>query len=189
MKVIITGHTNGIGLALATELTKRGHEIVGFSLANKNDISDPSIQDRIISQLTDADVFINNVYFPKVQTNLLERAIESWEGQQKLIVNLGSKSIYADVIPPPMKEYVADKRQQNALIESRKLKATPQIMNLILGLVDTTMSKALDGRKLNPADLAKLVCDAIELKDVMYIQNLTVDVPYQNWTAIRHKAL
>lgn len=189
MKVIITGHTNGIGLALANELASRGHEIIGFSLANKNDISDPLIRDKILLHLNDADVFINNVYYPKVQTELLERALAFWEGRQKLIVNLGSKSIYADVIPLAMKDYVADKKQQNTLIENRKLKATPQVMNLILGLVDTSMSKALDGKKLNPADLAKFVCDAIELKDQMYIQNLTVDVPYQNWTDIRHKSL
>lgn len=187
MKIAITGHTNGIGGALHTELTKRGHEMFGYSVSNNYNISDSNTKEEILSQLKKVDVFINNVYSPGDQTELLEKAIVEWEGQKKLIVNLGSKSIYADVVPPHMQEYVEDKKKQNAIIEKRKLKAQPQIMNLILGLVDTTMSHTLEAKKLNPIDLAKLVSDAIELKDSIYIQNLTVDVPFQDWADIRVK--
>jgi hypothetical protein len=187
MKIVITGHTNGIGGALYTELIKRGHEMVGYSVSNNCNISIPSTKEKILSQLKEVDVFINNVYSPGDQTELLEKAIAEWEGQKKLIVNLGSKSVYADVVPPHMQEYVEDKKKQNDIIEKRKLKAHPQIMNLILGLVDTTMSSTLEAKKLNPADLARLVSDAIELKDSIYIQNLTVDVPFQDWTEIRVK--
>lgn len=189
MNIVLTGHTNGIGLAFYNELVLRGHDVVGYSISNNFDISKSSVKDEIISQLNNSDVFINNVYSPGDQYDLLDRAINLWKGKQKLIVNLGSKSIYADFIPDPMKEYVADKQKQNLLIEQRKLKANPHILNLILGLVDTSMSRALDAKKLDPADVAKLVVDIIELKDEIYIQNLTMDVPFQDWDDIKHKSI
>jgi hypothetical protein len=189
MNIVLTGHTNGIGLAFYNELVLRGHDVVGYSISNNFDISKSSVKDEIISQLNNSDVFINNVYSPGDQYDLLDRAINLWKGKQKLIVNLGSKSIYADFIPDPMKEYVADKQKQNLLIEQRKLKANPHILNLILGLVDTSMSRALDAKKLDPADVAKLVVDIIELKDKIYIQNLTMDVPFQDWDDIKHKSI
>jgi hypothetical protein len=187
MKIAITGHTNGIGLAFYNELVLRGHEVTGYSITNNFDISKKSVKDEIISQINNFDVFINNVYSPGDQYELLNRAIDLWKGKKKLIVNLGSKSIYADFIPDPMKDYVTDKQKQNSLIEQRKLKASPQIMNLILGLVDTSMSYKLDAKKLDPKDVASLVADIIELKDKIYVQNLTLDVPFQDWDDIKYR--
>lgn len=187
MKIVITGHTNGIGLALNNELSSRGHEIIGFSVTNNFDISETSTKDKIVAQLNNADVFINNVYSPSDQYELLERAINVWDGVRKVIVNVGSKSIYAEYIPEPMKEYVKDKRKQDLLIKQRNLKALPQIINLTLGLVDTSMSSHLDAKKLKPADVAKLVADVIELKDKIYVQHLMLDVPFQDWDDIKYK--
>ena len=189
MKIGITGHTKGIGLACYNELLMRGHEVVGYSTSNNFDISKTSVREQILSELKNFDVFINNAYNPKNQYELLKRAIELWNGKQKLIVNVGSKSIYADVVPGPMEEYVKDKQEQNLLIEQRKLKANPQIMNLILGIVDTKMSYSLSAKKLDPIDVAKLIVDAIELKDKIYIQTLTLDVPSQDWDYIKYKSI
>ena len=185
MKVAITGHTRGIGQALFNELTKKGHLVVGYSRSTGYDISEIDTQTKILEEIKDYDVFINNAYSPNAQLNLLKNCIDMWEGSKRLIVNVGSKSIYADVVPDFMKQYVLDKQNQVDLLNQRKLKANPQILNLILGLVDTEMSHQLDAKKLEPATVAELLSNLIELKDKIYVQDLVLDVPFQDWLYIR----
>jgi len=57
-KIAITGHTKGIGLALANYYTDLGIEVVGFSRTNGYDISKGVDQERIINESQDCDLFI-----------------------------------------------------------------------------------------------------------------------------------
>jgi len=59
MKIVITGHTNGIGKALYDDLSKE-HDVQGFSKTNGYDISREA--DRQLISMSDYDVFINNAY-------------------------------------------------------------------------------------------------------------------------------
>ena len=58
MKVAITGHTNGIGLGLHNYFVEKGHEVLGFSRSNGYTM--PEANDRILSQIIDCDLFVNN---------------------------------------------------------------------------------------------------------------------------------
>ena len=71
MKIAITGHTQGIGQALATVFQQYGHDIIGFSRSNGFDISNADSRRAIIDQSQDADIFVNNAYHPTGQTSLL----------------------------------------------------------------------------------------------------------------------
>ena len=184
MKVAITGHTQGIGKAIFDELAKRSHQVHGYSRSNNWDITSLEIRNKILEETSDFDVFINNAYCPGAQFELLKSLVARWQGSKKLIVNVGSKSIYADVVPDFMQDYVKDKQQQIEFINSRRLQARPQILNLTLGLVDTQMSKNLLAEKLNVADVASTLINLIEIKDRMYVQDLMLDVPFQDWSAI-----
>ena len=68
MKIAITGHTAGIGQALAKQYADRGHEIVGLSKREGHNI-------RVIPKIADliepCDVFINNAQAGYAQTELL----------------------------------------------------------------------------------------------------------------------
>lgn len=187
MKIAITGYTKGIGKQLTSALIERGHEVIGFGRSNGYDIGDQVIRDRIFSTLNDVDVFVNNAYDPVGQFQLLVGAVNMWEGTNKLIININSKSIYADLVLPEMQEYVNLKKKQLDFIMERKLKASPQILNVTLGLVDTEMAEIFEAKKILPEDLASLLTYLIEIKDKIYVQDIMIDVPNQSWNNIKLK--
>ena len=189
MKIAITGHTKGIGKALYATLSNRGHEVHGYSRSNGYDISDPDVRNTILKEIKTFDVFINNAYSATAQYALLKESIHSWEGEKRVIINVGSKSIYAEVYPDFMKPYIEDKKKQDELLRQRKLKAKPHTLNLILGLADTQMSDMLDADKLDPEHVAELLANLLELKDQIYVQELMIDVPFQDWDSIRPKTV
>ena len=87
MKIAITGHTKGIGKALADAYQSRGHEIVGLSRTTGHDIHNTlSCADQIES----CDVFVNNAHADFAQTELLFEMAERWQDTHKHIVNIGS---------------------------------------------------------------------------------------------------
>jgi hypothetical protein len=87
MKYAITGHTQGIGLALANLLTPN---YIGFSRSNGHDIMIKENRENIIQQSIDCEVFINNAYADFNQVTLLYELFEVWRGSKKIIVNIGS---------------------------------------------------------------------------------------------------
>jgi NAD(P)-dependent dehydrogenase (short-subunit alcohol dehydrogenase family) len=78
MKIAITGHTAGIGQALARVLSQRGHEIVGLS---KRDGHNIRVIPKIAAKIEPCDMFINNAQAGYAQTELLYAVWESWQGQ------------------------------------------------------------------------------------------------------------
>ena len=89
MKYAITGHTQGIGLALANLLTPN---YIGFSSRNGYDITVKENRETIILQSADCDVFINNAYADFNQVTLLYELFKIWKGSDKIIVNIGSST-------------------------------------------------------------------------------------------------
>lgn len=185
MKIAITGHTKGIGQALYNQLVLKNHEVIGYSRSNGYDIGREEDRDRILIETDEFDVFINNAYHPYSQLDLLKKKVHQWDGKKKLIINVASKAVHTEVVPDFMKDYINDKKSQIDFIMQRKLKASPQIMSLVVGLVDTQMSRSLSAKKLKTDDISELLCNLIEFKDRIYIQDLMIDVPYQDWTEIR----
>ena len=75
MKIAITGHTHGIGKAFAEQLSKRGHEIIGISRRDGENIR------RVVHTATliePADLFINNAQSNYAQTELLYEVWKRW---------------------------------------------------------------------------------------------------------------
>jgi nucleoside-diphosphate-sugar epimerase len=83
MKIAITGHTAGIGKALAQEYANRGHEILGLSRRDGHNIRNiPKICDLIYP----CDMFINNAQAGYAQTELLFEMAGRWTGTKKHIM-------------------------------------------------------------------------------------------------------
>lgn len=76
MKIAITGHSAGIGQAFAKILTDRGHEIIGLSKRDGNNIRNVP---KIIEHILPCDLFINNAQAGYAQTELLYKVWESWQ--------------------------------------------------------------------------------------------------------------
>lgn len=91
MKISITGHTRGIGKAIA-ELYP---DVLGFSRSNGYDISDPASVQKIITESAHCDVFVNNAYHNFTQCDLLEGMFKLWQNDpSKTIVNIISRARY-----------------------------------------------------------------------------------------------
>lgn len=83
MKIAITGHTSGIGQALATEYANDSHDIVGLSQREGNNIRNTF---KICDQIEPCDVFINNAQAGYAQTELLFEMAQRWSGTGKHII-------------------------------------------------------------------------------------------------------
>jgi NAD(P)-dependent dehydrogenase (short-subunit alcohol dehydrogenase family) len=83
MKIAITGHTAGIGQALAKEYVARGHDIVGLSRREGNNIRNTP---KICDQIEPCDVFVNNAQAGYSQTELLFEMATRWAGTGKHIM-------------------------------------------------------------------------------------------------------
>lgn len=91
MKIAITGHTKGIGKAIADLYT----DVVGFSRSNGYDITMIGNIARIVAESADCDVFVNNAYHDFAQCDLLEGMFEQWKDDPtKTIVNIISRARY-----------------------------------------------------------------------------------------------
>lgn len=87
MKIAITGHKSGIGKAFAKLLSIRGHEIIGITKSDGNDINDTI---KILSIIEPCDMFINNAHSNYAQTELFYEVWKKWKGQRKYIWNIST---------------------------------------------------------------------------------------------------
>lgn len=83
MKIAITGHTAGIGQALANSYHLRGHEIVGLSKRHGDNIRNII---KISQQIEPCDMWINNAQDGFAQTELLFEIARLWQGTRKHIM-------------------------------------------------------------------------------------------------------
>lgn len=107
MKIAITGHSDGIGKSFANILDKQGHEILGLSRRNGNNIR--SIN-KIIGPITECDMFINNAQVGFAQTELLYKVWHQWHDQPKVIWLIGSIVSTNHRVSPDLEEYRLQKQ-------------------------------------------------------------------------------
>ena len=100
MKIAITGGTAGIGLALAQQFDSYGHEVVALSRRNGYNICSL----RKVADVIDlCDIFVNNAQVGFAQTELLFEVWRRWEGQKKIIINIGTQMTNIEI--PPKREW------------------------------------------------------------------------------------
>lgn len=118
MKIAITGHSAGIGHALANEYSQRGHEIVGLSKRNGHNIRNiPKIAD----QIEPCDMFINNAQVGFAQTELLFEICRRWKDTNKPIVVVGTMMTLApvSVITGADEYYIQKQALEEACVQLR----------------------------------------------------------------------
>ncbi len=76
MKIAITGHKKGIGKAFAEQLLERGHEIVGISRSDGENIRRTA---HTASLIEPCDMLINNAISFYAQTELLFEVWHRWQ--------------------------------------------------------------------------------------------------------------
>jgi len=90
MKIAITGHRKGIGQAFAEQLSARGHEIVGISRSDGENIRRTA---HTASLIAPCDMLINNAISFYAQTELLFEVWYRWQGSEEVhhIWNISTK--------------------------------------------------------------------------------------------------
>ena len=117
-RIAITGHSAGIGLALAKIYQSQGHEIIGLSRRNGYNIrSIPKIVDKV----KDCDIFINNAQAGFAQTELLFAVYKEWQGKEnKKIINISTMMTLEPVSTIPGIEMIEYHNQKLALEQAHR---------------------------------------------------------------------
>lgn len=127
-KIAITGHSAGIGQALAKIYASQGHEIVGLSRRNGYNIR--SIP-KLVSMIEPCDIFINNAQVGFAQTELLFAVYEAWYQKEKTIINISTMMTSDPVSSLPgfsmMQYYVQKKTLEEAIVQLRGLHQLPKL--------------------------------------------------------------
>lgn len=115
MKIAITGHTAGIGQSLARCYEQRGHNIIGISRRDGNNI-------RVIPKVADliepCDMWINNAQAAFAQTELLFEIAKRWQRTRKHIIVISTMMTQQPVSPLPGLDMDQYRVQKIALEES-----------------------------------------------------------------------
>ena len=151
MKIAITGHCDGIGKAIYDKLADKGHELIGFDIADESgDILNG--REEILEKSKDCDVFINNAFhMTGAQTDMFNDIYELWKNERKQIINICSASKhYPSIFNSGLHfNYIAKKKVLWKNIVS-KFKDTLnkevqlRIHTVSPGLVATAMTKDLE---------------------------------------------
>ena len=181
MKIAITGHTNGIGKALTKQYEQRGHAVVGLSRRNGFNIR--SIP-KILKNISDCDMFINNAQAGYSQTELLYAVYEKWYKQEgKTIINISTMATMLPVCWNDSFEMDQYRTQKVALEEAHKQLLNrinwPKLCLIKPGEVNTGDHSGPNA--IDPDIWAKTVVDILEsVKPAMEISELSLGVNYQN---------
>lgn len=115
MKIAITGHSTGIGQALANLYSAQGHEIVGLSRRDGNNIRNIP---KIVELIEPCDMFINNAQAGYAQTELLFEIWNRWQGQPKQIMLISTMMTISPTATLPGSEMDHYRIQKMALEEA-----------------------------------------------------------------------
>lgn len=126
MRIAVTGHTAGIGQALAKCYAQRGHDIVGLS---KRDGHNIKVVPKIADLIEPCDVWINNAQAAFAQTELLFEMASRWQGTKKHIIIISTIITQYPVSPIPGLDMDLYRVQKIALEE-----AVQQIRHRRLGV-------------------------------------------------------
>jgi NAD(P)-dependent dehydrogenase (short-subunit alcohol dehydrogenase family) len=158
MKVAITGHTSGIGKAIADYFTARGDEVVGFSRSNGYVL--PDAWQRIVNDSKDCDMFVNNARAlgasDIAQSLILNALCNNWSGQEKRIINIGSISGRNPTTKHPV--YTVQKaalKMMSSIFQSRQLK--PRVFHIDFGRVLIPRTKDDPMARIPAEDIVKVI--------------------------------
>ena len=168
-KVIITGHTKGIGRATYGLLKQNEFNVAGISRKNGYDLLQDyeKVKNYILKE--SPDIFVNNAYVPKNQTKLLKDLYNSWKHKDKVIINICS---VGGLVPPDSPDYhapyVTDKREQKVFCDDINFRYSRTgfmdtrcgLTNLCFDYVSTTF-KSKKNKRLYPNLSAHQVADII----------------------------
>ena len=179
MKVAVTGHTAGLGRALAEAFRARGDQVLGLELP----AGDPDQRERLARAAADCDLFVNaRADGPagrgEGQLQLLFLLARLWQGLDKTIVNLGSREgERRDPAPnggpagAPVYQRALDAACQQLFNRGDQ---RPRVVNVRPGPVEGESPCDLGGPALDPGDVARAVFWVLEQPPHVHVASVTL---------------
>lgn len=171
MKVAITGHTSGIGKSLSNCFPK----FKGFSRSNGYDITEKESRLKIVEEIYDCDVFINNAHSGFSQTELLFDVWNQWKNKDKKIICIGSRVsdlLYTRYQYP---EYAVQKSALESAVAYMTQQETLCKVTLIKpGYVDTPAVSNKMVKKMDSEELASFIKDMVLSPKSFWIPQITI---------------
>lgn len=150
MKIAITGHSAGIGKSFARKFADHGHEIVGISRRDGYNIRNVP---KIIEQILDCDLFLNNAQSGYAQTELLYKIWDLWQNRpEKSIWLISTMMTTLPAVPSipglsqlSMAEYKNQKRAlEDAFYQLKTMARSPSMLLIRPGQVATQPGQVAD---------------------------------------------
>jgi len=172
MVVGITGHTSGIGGALAEYFTNNGDVVLGWSRSSGHDISVPESRIRIVQAAQTCDLVINNAYHDgsNSQFQLLVELWAALRGKSKILLNIGSRIGDHRFLEPT--EYREHKTVQDNFCRDRT--GLPLICNIRPGRINTDRIKHLGGKKMSTESVVDVVKFILTNKNKFWTNSVTI---------------
>lgn len=176
MKVVITGHMNGLGLALSNKFAEKGYTISGYDLTNNKDITKEDTVDELITDCTDADIFVNNAQAN--QSLLLNQVFKLWEGKDKTIINISSAITYLTPfnLPESLNAYISDKKNLDTTVKFLRVKGdSPHIMNIRPSWIESQLVSGFNTKKINPDDIVNLIIMLYDMRHRLKTSDIVLE--------------
>lgn len=164
-KVLITGHTRGIGKAIFSQLTEEGYDCFGVSKSTGDDVTIK--EDHIVDMIKNFDYVVLNAYARHSQLDMLKKIIERYKSENKRIAIITSTSGTPEGADEDMhdEEYIEYKKIKRELIQyigqiQQQLIDKPlNVFDVCPDTVYTDMTTGLweEYPKLQPMDVAECV--------------------------------
>ena len=171
MKIAITGHTAGIGQALAKEYSLDGHDIVGLSQREGNNIRNTP---KICDQIEPCDVFVNNAQAGYAQTELLFEMARRWSGTGKHIIVISTMMTQDPVSALPgldMDQYRIQKLALESAVQQIRFRRLKIKITLVRpGNIATSADKTVPPA----ADVSNWARTLLDLLDMATKNNLKI---------------
>lgn len=180
MKIAITGHSAGIGQALANLYELQGHEVVGLSRRNGYNIR--SIP-KLTNKIKDCDIFINNAQVGFAQTELLFAVYKEWQGiENKKIINISTLMTSEPLSSIPgleMTEYFVQKTAlEEAIKQLRHYHDWPKLCLIKPGAIATQPGQTSPRPYANVDAWAKRIVDILDSGPDLEVNEISLGVNY-----------
>ena len=178
MKIAITGHTAGIGKEFSRQLKTRGHEIIGISRRDGENIRRIPHTCSIIEP---CDMFINNAQAGYSQTELLYEIWKRWQGKEKYIWNISTmmteeptNSLPDDQDDFVMAKYYNQKKSLEEASKQLKYKNSKPYISIIRPGGVATQTKFNNENKEDAGIWVKSIIDIFTLHSTIKITEMSI---------------
>lgn len=176
-RVVITGHTSGIGRAFADWFNQRGHDVTGLSRSTGHDISDT---DKITQIVQQSEIFVNNAWQGFDQSRIMYHIHHAWRGQRDraIIAVSSARSIKITEYheDPEMNQYKAAKLGLDWTCQHLwNHDPWPRIYLLRPGHTDTKFTASSTRPKMQPQALVDYYMSCLlSAPSDIFLQDLTI---------------